>query len=384
MRIAAVLAVVAMVASVPAAAQNSVYGLIGVGFPGDPLSVRARSLGGGAGAFDPTSALNPATAVGLGERPRELGRLVAGGAAGTTLRQYTAGDSTVSGLRETRFPFGFFGGRIPSTPLSFAVSFSTYAERSYDVTTTGTQILRGDTLEVTDRVASDGAVTDFRGAIAFRPWSRLLVGAAFHLLGGSSRLTVGRSFSVSEYSPYVERAQLAFSGTGMSAGVVLVPTSAIELAASARVDSKLEIKNGNVNAGAVQLPASLSGGLRLTPVPGVSLSSTAVRRSWSRAQPDLFAPSRAFDTWEIGSGLELSRPRARGATLPIRLGYRYRQLPFSNVATQPTETVLTGGTGVLLAGGRAGLDASVERFHRSGGGADERGWYFSLGVVIIP
>jgi hypothetical protein len=150
------------------------------------------------------------------------------------------------------------------------------------------------------------------------------------------------------------------------------------------VDGELTIKSANVNAGAVRLPVSLVGGLTLTPVAGLSLSSTAVRRSWSRAQPDLFDPTRAFDTWEIGAGLELSRPGARGATLPIRLGYRYRELPFSNVATQPTETVLTGGTGIAFAGGRAGLDASVERFHRSGGGASEQGWYFSLGVVIIP
>lgn len=373
----ATMLVMALLAAGPAAAQNSVYGLIGIGFPGDPLAVRARSLGGGMGAFDPTSALNPATAAGLG-------RLVAGGAGGTTLRRYTAGDSSISGLRETRFPFGVFGGRIPGTPLSFAVSFSTYAERTFDVTTTGTQVLRGDTLEVTDRVASDGSITDFRGALAFRPWRRLLVGGAFHLLGGSSRLITGRTFSSADYAPYVERSQLAFSGTGFSAGVVLLPTSAIELAAAARVDGELETKSGSRSAGTVQLPVSLSGGVRLTPIPGLSLASTATRRSWSRAQPDLFAPSRAFDTWEIGSGIELSRPGARGPTLPIRFGVRYRQLPFSNVATQPTETVITGGTGVLLAGGRASLDASVERFRRSGGGADERGWYFSLGVILIP
>lgn len=377
-RIGALLAGLALVASGPAAAQNSVYGLVGIGFPGDPLAVRARSLGGGIGAFDPASALNPAAAAGLG-------RLVAGGAAGTTLRRYTAGDSTVAGLRETRFPFGFFGGRLPGTPLSFAVSFSTYAERSYDVTTTGTQVLRGDTLEVTDRVASDGAVTDFRGAVALRPWSHLLVGAAFHLLGGSSRLTVGRSFSVSDYSNYVERAQLSFSGAGVSGGVVLLPTSAIELAGLARLDGELEIRNGTRRAGAVQLPVTLGGGVRLTPAKGISLSSTALRRSWSRAQPDLLGPTQAFDTWDIGSGIELSRPRAAGAgMLPIRLGVRHRQLPFSNVATQATETVLTGGTGMLLAGGRASLDVSVERFRRSGGGADERGWYFTLGMIIIP
>ena len=375
MRAAALLLVIAWLAPGWAAAQNSVYGLVGIGFPGDPLGARARSLGGGIGAFDPTSALNPATVAGLG-------RLVVGGAAGTSLRRYTAGDSTVTGLRETRFPFGMFGGIIPNTPLSFAVSFSTYAERTYDVTTTGTQVLRGDTLTVTDRVASDGAVTDFRGALAVRPWSRLLIGGAFHLLGGSSRLTVGRSFSSPDYSPYVERNQLSFSGIGVSGGIVLRPTSAIELAASARLDGDLEIRSETQTAGAVRLPVSLMGGLRLLPAAGLTLASTAVRRSWSRSQPDLIAPSQAFDTWEIGSGVELSRPG--GGLVPLRLGYRYRQLPFSNVATQPTETVITGGTGLLLGGGRASLDASVERFHRSGGGADEQGWYFSLGVIIVP
>jgi len=371
---------------VPAAvaAQNSVYGLMGIGFPGEPLSARARSLGGGIGAFDPTSALNPATAVGLGWTSSGRARLVVGGVAGTALRSFTAGDSTVTGLRETRFPFGIFGGTIPNTRFSFAGSFSTYAERTYDVTITGTQVLRGETVEVTDRIASDGAITDFRGAIAFRPGPGVFVGAAFHLLGGSSRLTVARTFSNPAYAPYAERSQLVFSGTGVSAGVVLLPTSAIELAASARLDGNLKTTSATRRAGTVGLPLSLSGGLRLTPAAGISLSSTAVRHSWSTAQPDLAAPTRAFDTWDIGGGVELSRPQARGLAPPIRLGMRYRQLPFSNVATQPTETVLSGGTGVSLAGGLANLDLAVERFRRSGGGATEQGWHFSLGMVMTP
>ena len=42
MRRAAMLVVTALLAPGSAAAQNSVYGLIGIGFPGDPLAVRAR------------------------------------------------------------------------------------------------------------------------------------------------------------------------------------------------------------------------------------------------------------------------------------------------------------------------------------------------------
>lgn len=365
----------ALLAPAVAAAQNSVYGLAGIGFPGLPMGVRAHALGGGVAALDPVSALNPATVAGLTN-------LTVTASAGTTLRSYTAGDSSASGLRETRFPFGLFGGRITGTPLSFALTYATYAERSYDVTTSGTQVLRGDTLAITDRLASAGAVTDMRGALAFRPTAGVLVGAAFHLLGGSSRLNVRRTFSDSAYLPYAEQRDLSFSGTGFSAGIVLRPTPAIELAGSGRVDGTLKSRLGTDDAGTVHLPATWSVGLRILPVRGLGWSTTAARRTWSRAQPDLAAPARAFDTWEIASGLELADPAGRG--FPIRVGVRYRQLPFSNVATQPTELVLAGGTGVLMAGGRAAMELAVERLKRSGGGADERGWQFSAGIVLIP
>lgn len=360
-----------------AAAQNSVYGISGIGFPGQPLSVRARALGGGVGAFDPTSALNPATVAGLG-------RLAAGLTVGTTLRRYTAGDTTITGLRETRYPFGVFGGRITGTPVSFSLSFSTYAERTYDVTSTGTQVLRGDTLQVTDRLAADGAVTDLRGALAFRPWSPLLVGAAFHLLGGSSRLHVRRSFSSTDYLPYLEQQQLVFSGTGVSAGIVFLPTRAIELAGAVRADGRLRSRVEGEEVSSVELPVSLTVGLRLLPARALGWSTTASRRSWARAQPDLAVSTRAFDTWEVASGIEFADREARKTAIPLRVGVRYRQLPFSNVATQPSELALTGGSGLLLSDGRAALDFSVERFKRTGGGADERGWHFSVGVVVIP
>lgn len=351
--------------------QNSVYGIAGIGFPGAPLSVRARALGGGVAAVDPYSALNPASVA-------DLGNLVAAFSGATTLRRYTAtGDTAIGGLRETRFPYGMFGGRITRTPVSFALNFSTYLERTYDVTSTGTQVLRGDTLQVTDRLGSDGAVTDLRGALAFRPWSRLLVGAAVHMLGGSSRLDVRRVFSDSAYLSYVEQRRLVFSGFGVSAGVLLRPTRAIELAGAARLDGRLTSRVGGDSVGSDRLPVSFTAGLRLMPARGLRWSATATHRSWTRTQPDLAASTRAFDTWEAASGLELG-------SLPLRLGVRYRQLPFSNVGTQPTELVFAGGSGVLFARGRAAMDFAIERFRRSGGGADEQGWQFTAGVMVVP
>ncbi len=360
------------------AAQNSVYGLAGIGFPGEPLGARARGSGGGAAVFDPTSALNPGAVAGFA-------RLRAAFSGGTTLRSYTAGDSSASGLRETRFPFGLLGGRIAGTPLSFALSFSAYAERTYDVTTTGTQVLRGETLTVRDRIASDGAISDLRGALAVKPLGPLLVGAAVHVIAGSSRFTVRRVFSDSTaYLPYSELRQTAYSATGVSVGAVLLASRRLELAGAARVDGRLEshLEDGTL-VESVRLPRTLSAGVRVLPLPGIGWSTTVSHRDWSRAQPDLLAPARAFDTWEVASGLEVEN-RPRGPRVPFRAGVRYRQLPFSNVATQPSELVWAVGTGLAMAGGRGAVDLAVERLKRWGGGAQERGWHIVLGIQVLP
>ena len=361
-----------------ALAQNSIYGVAGIGFPEEPFGVHARSLGGGSAAFDALSALNPGTVA-------DFGRLAASVSIGEGFRSYTAGDTSVSGLRETRFPFGLMGGKIGGTPISFAVSYATYAERTFDLRTTGTEVLRGDTLGISDKIASDGAVTDVRGALAMRPLSFLKVGAALHLLGGSSRLDVQRTFSDSAYLPYAESSHLVFSGVGVSAGIVLRLVPAVEVAAAARVNGGLSSQLGNQDLGSVKLPVELTGGLRLMiPRSGVSWSSTATWRSWSRAQPDLVAPTAAFNTWDLSSGIEIHDHDVGGRGLPLRVGVRYRQLPFSNRAAQPTELAFAAGSGLVLAQRRAEIDVSLEHFQRTGGGADERGWQIAAGIVVLP
>jgi len=170
----------------------------------------------------------------------------------------------------------------------------------------------------------------------------------------------------------------------VSGGLVLRPTRAIELAGAVRLDGRLTSHIGGDSVGTARLPVSLTAGLRLAPLPHLSWATTATHRSWSRTQADLPPSTQAFDTWEVASGLEMTGRGSQAAGIPFRVGVRYRQLPFSNVGTQPKETVFAAGSGVLLAGGRAALDFAIERFQRSGGGADERGWHISAGVMVIP
>jgi hypothetical protein len=374
----AVALLLGLLAPVPALAQNSIYGVAGIGFPEEPIGVHARSLGGGSAAFDALSALNPAAAA-------DFGRLAASITMSEGFRSYTAGDTSVSGLRETRFPFGIMGGKIAGTPLSFAVSYATYAERTFDVRTSGTEVLRGDTLSISDKVAADGAVTDIRGALALRPLRFLKLGAALHLLGGSSRLDVQRTFSDSAYLPYSESSHQIYSGVGVSAGMELQPLRVLQLAGVARVNGPLSSQLGGQDLGSVQLPVELTGGLRLLiPRLRVSWSSTATWRSWSDAQPDLVGSTLAFDTWDLSTGLEVRDRDLGGKGLPLRVGVRYRQLPFSNLTTQPTELAFAAGSGLVLAQRRAEMDVSLEHVQRSGAGADERGWQIAVGIVVLP
>lgn len=358
-------------------AQNSVYGVQGIGFPGRPISVYARALGGGSAAFDPGSGLNPATAAGYTDVAASL-------SMGTTFRSYTAGDSSVSGLNETRFPFAIVGSSLGRTPFSLALSSGPYIERTYDVRTSGPAVIRGESLTVFDRVASDGGASDLRGALAMRLGRRVLAGGAVHLISGSSTLRVRREFSSSLYRAFTEQNQLTFSGFGASVGAVLRVSSGLQFAASARADSRLDVTRDSTVLQTVDLPRSLTGGIRLVPLRGVTMATTATWRTWSDAAPDLGASVSAFDTWEVGSGLEIGGPVQGRTRIPVRVGVRYAQLPFSARATQGHEWTAAAGTGVVLAGGRVALDVTAERARRSGAGAQEEAWHFAVGVLVVP
>ena len=83
----------ALLASAPSVleAQNSVYGVLGIGLPGRPVGTRARATGGGISAFDARSPLNPGAVAGFR-------RVTVMGVVGTSLWNYTAGDTAVDGL----------------------------------------------------------------------------------------------------------------------------------------------------------------------------------------------------------------------------------------------------------------------------------------------
>ncbi|MCZ6917722.1 MAG: hypothetical protein O7I93_13170 [Gemmatimonadetes bacterium] len=369
-----------LAAAIPASvqAQNSIYGTRGLGFPARPLSARSQALGGGSAMFDRASALNPAGATGFD-------RVTVSAVSATSFREYSAAGVDVTGLRETRFPLGFIGGGIARSAFSFNLGFSTYTERSFDLTTQDTVATPAGPVPVTDRIISDGGVVDVRAAIGWRAGASLGLGAALHLMTGSSRVVARRDFDSDEFRSFEQRDVLSFRGTGFSAGVIWLLSDRVSVAASARVNGKLtsSLKDGSFQD--ITMPRMLAGGILIGVLGNGRWMTTAKWRSWSRSAADLAASgSNAFDTWEVGSGLEFGTdPTGRGH-FPLRVGVRYAQLPFSPTLEQPTEWNFAIGTGAMFAARRAIVDVALERFQRDGAGATERGWYLTIGITITP
>jgi len=357
-----------------AAAQTSIYGIRGLGFPGRVAGSRERALGSGLLPLDPGSPVNPAAVAGFGGVTVQI-------MGETDLRRYSVDTVDVGGLSSTRFPLAQLGGRIGPTPLSFALSFAQYTERSYDLTYTDTVELRGQQVAFEERTTSRGGVADVRGALGYRLSTRLWLGAGIHLLTGSAKLTFLRAFADSAYRPYRIETEESIRGFGVSAGAIWVPGTRVALGISVRSDTRAEVKVDSVTAADVDLPVTVVGGVRLAPVRPVRWATSVTWRSWSTADDDLVA--RAFDTWEVGSGLEFGGPEA-GSRVPIRLGFRYAMLPFSPTDEQPHEIDLSLGLGLVFAASRGLVDLALERVMRTGPGSDETAWQLSWTVTVRP
>src|SRR2546422_11664527 len=104
------------------------------------------------------------------------GHLTGGAMTATSYRDAETGGSTTA-LRETRFPLLQLAGPI-GTRFALGVGFTTYLDRSWDVTLRDSVVLRGVNQRYTDELTSNGSVADLRLAAASRLSPRLALGAA--------------------------------------------------------------------------------------------------------------------------------------------------------------------------------------------------------------
>jgi len=348
----------------PLAAQDSQFGIRGLGTPGRFETVRARSTGGAFAPFDPMSPLVEASLA-------DLPQLTATAMGGTSYRAAEAAGATTS-LRASRFPVMGLAGPVFGH-LVLGGGFTTYLDRTWDVTLRDSMLLRGTMQPYSDELTSDGGVADLRLAATLRVASRFALGAAVHVLSGSTRETAGRTFDDTAYHAIKQSDEVRYDGVGVSGSALLDLLPALRLTVFARSDNRLRARLGDVVTTQTDLPNTVGGGLRWAPSPSVRLAGALTRRTWATAG------AGAFNTLSWSAGLEVG-----SGFSPLRLGARGGQLPFGAGAAAPTELGLAAGTGRAFARGRALVDVGLEHLERKGGGLSERVWTFLLGLTVRP
>ena len=347
-----------------AAAQDSQFGIRGLGTPGRWESVWSRSTGGAFGPFDPLSPLMEAPLA-------DLGQLTATAAGYTSNRDGIVGGTTTP-LRTTRFPLMGVAGPV-APRLALAVGFTTYLDRSWDVILRDSFMLRGVLERYTDAIASDGSVADVRFAAASRLSRRIAIGAGLHVLAGSTRMTAERRFDDSSFSRVQQSAEVRYDGFGVSGSVLIGVAPGLSVAGWARSDNRLRAKVADTTSAVTDLPRMAGGGILFAPSPNARVAASVAWRSWSKAG------AGAFDTWNWSAGMEFGLRR-----MPIRLGARGGQMPFGPGTQAPTEVAGSLGTGRAFAQGRALIDVGLERLERRGGGLTERVWTVLVGLTVRP
>lgn len=348
------------------AAQNSQFGIQGLGTPGKSESVRARSTGG---AFAPFDAFSPLTDASLAE----VRRLSAGFVGGTSWRTVAPTGEPESSLKETRFPVLVVAGPL-TRRLVLGGGFSTYLDRTYGVIVHDTIDINGVPEPLTDEITSDGAITDLRVALAARLSRRISLGVGVHRLTGSTREVAKRKFADSLlYRTSTARDQVAYGASGASASLLLDLTQSFRVTGWARSDTKLQSDVAGKIISVHDLPVSYGAGALWRAGTQATLAGSVSWSNWS-----VTGLTNSHDTFSWSVGAEIGR-----FTSPFRFGARSGQLPFG-VGAAPKESGLSAGLAKQFSGGRGRLDIGVERLERTGTGMKEHVWTLLLGLTVRP
>lgn len=364
----------------PIAAQTSQFGVRGLGLPGRAVSARVLGSGGALGLFDGESSQNPASLATLSATTAVFTMT-----SSSRKSANPAGDATG---RDTRFPQMLIGGPIPRSRFVVGVSYSLFTDRDFQLVSTGIGSPRGIPIAVTDTLTSRGGISDIRIATGWAITPAFVVGGGIHFLTGSNRMAARRVWADDAYAATEEKAELSYHAIGFSAGAMLRLTPRLEVAASFRRDGVLQVERDSTPSARIAMPITLSAAARLRVTHSLDLAGQATLRDWSRADAGLRGAGAvgARDTREFSGGAEFFTNRRQPTHQPIRLGFRYAELPFLlETTSQPSELALSIGTGIRFARNLGGIDLAVERVRRTQGVSyTETAWQATVGISVRP
>jgi hypothetical protein len=360
------------------AAAQGTLSTQGFGYPPGQMSTRSLATGGGIAEFDADSPINPA-AIATSADPRlflqyepEFRKLTNGSAASNTT---TARFPVIS----TSVPVGSKG--------SIGISASTFLDRSSEVTSVRQQEIAGTTTAITEDTKALGAIDDLRLALGWAPSPRFQIGLGGHVFTGQNRVFFTQSFPDSlKFASVNQVTTLGFSGFAISGGVLIRPSRTFGLALSARKGEKIEAERGDSVISRANIPDRIGAAISYDGIPGSSISAHVVRENWTSMNGLGSVAADGVDTWEGGLGVESLGPRLLARQTVLRIGARYRTLPFTAAGSEVKELSFAGGVGTQFFRDRATFDVTFERAARSATSVDprERAYILSFGLRVRP
>lgn len=149
------------------------------------------------------------------------------------------------------------------------------------------------------------------------------------------------------------------------------------------------MRSGDSLLAEAKVPDRFGGAIQFSGISGLTVAGRVSRDLWTALQP-LGTNMTTFDTWDGGIGAEATASRSASRILSVRVGTRYRGLPFGVQGVQAHEFTFGGGVGLQFARDRAELDAGLNRASRftgtfgSRGPAVERAYLVSIGMRVRP
>lgn len=374
---ASLLLLAALAAPAVSGAQANLSGQ-GLGFPTGQVSARATGAGTAIGEIDPISQLNPAALTFVGattlffQIEPEFRSVITGSAT----------DKTTT----ARYPL--FAGVIPlGSTWAFGVSSATLLDRTWTTSTRSDVVIGPDTVSSLFNYGSNGSINDLRVAVAWAPNTYLRFGLGGHLMSGSDRVFVGRTFDNPAFANFADSSTIGFDGGAVSGGIQLVAPKFAIASASFRKGGDLNATRSDTALGSGRVPDRLGFSLAYIGAAGTQIAARTSYDKWSSLNGLRRGGVPAVDTWDTSVGADILGPRFGSQGLMLRVGGRWRTLPYEVGPgnDKVREQSLSGGIGAAFGGGRVLTDFSVVHARRDAGiGITERAWTLSIGLGIRP
>jgi hypothetical protein len=382
---------------------QTLFSTRGLGAPVEALDPRSRGLGS-IGTGLPglnTSLVNPADLAGTVRR-----------GVSATLQPYYASEELggdEDNLSGTRFPvitllYPF------RQKLVFGLGWGGLFDQTWAVVSEGQEVIGGTTAATSDRIVSRGGLSQVRLSASYELRASFAIGIDAGVYTGGVQRELTRAFPDSlNFRPFSVRNDWEYRGAFGGVGVRFDPSANTRLAASATFSGDLRAKprTNLIEEEIFAMPLRFAFGASQVVASRLLATASAQYTGWSTSEnfavpgTQASAPIVARATWDVGGGLEFEELRTATRVFPLRVGFRYSQLPFRPLtaggieADPANEMVGSLGLGLRLAaddfGPLAVADVAVERGRRSGWGVNassdtkltENFWRISASISLF-